>query len=60
MGKLYDDYFVKPQKRAAVTKTLRAVTEIKPASRKVGRPLKENALTAAERAKAYRERKRNA
>jgi len=42
-----------------VTKTPRTVTEIRAASRKVGRPRKPDALTAAERAKAYRERKRN-
>ncbi len=34
-----------------------AVTEIRAASRKVGRPKKPNALSPAARAKAYRERK---
>jgi hypothetical protein len=47
--------------RPPVTETLRnAVTKIEAASRKVGRPKKRNALSAAERARAYRERKKNA
>ncbi len=41
-----------------VTKTPRTVTEIRAASRKVGRPRKDGALSAAERAKAYRERRK--
>ncbi len=40
-----------------VTKTPRTVTEMRAASRKVGRPKKANALSAAHRARAYRARK---
>jgi hypothetical protein len=56
-GGLYARYFGKPE-RPAVTKTPKPVTEIKVASRKVGRPKKEGALSPAERAKAYRARRK--
>jgi hypothetical protein len=54
VGKLYDDYIANPRpSRKPMT-----VTEIRAAvSRKVGRPKKPDALTPAQRAKAYRERK---
>ena len=60
MRKLYDDYFVKPQKRPNVTRVTETVTKMAPALPKVGRPRKANKLTAAEKQRAYRERKRNA
>ncbi len=56
--KLYDQYFDKLPPRPAVTKTPQTVTEIRAASRKVGRPKKSDALTPAERAAAYRARKK--
>jgi len=47
-----------PIPRPRVTeKLLRTVTEIRAASRKSGRPSKPDALSPAQRAKAYRERK---
>ncbi len=60
MGKLYDDYFVKPrvtEKTARVTKKLLTVTEIREAIKR-GRPKKAGALTKAEKQKRYRERKK--
>jgi len=62
MGKLYDDYFGKPRvtkKGARVTKKPMTVTEIREAVRR-GRPKKPNALTAAEKQRAYRERRKAA
>lgn len=58
MGKLYDDYFVKPQRRPSVTPVTKTVTAMAKLLPKVGRPRKANKLTAAEKQKAYRERKR--
>ncbi len=52
--KLYDQYFGKLPPRPAVTKTPQTVT----ASRKPGRPKKADALSMAERARAYRARKK--
>ena len=56
--KLYDQYFGKLPPRPAVTKTPQTVTEIRNASRKPGRPKKADALSMAERARAYRARKK--
>jgi len=57
-GGIYARYFLKQAERPAVTKPLHeSVTKIE-ASRKRGRPIKRDALTPADRARAYRERKK--
>ena len=70
MGKLYDDYFGKQRtvtENARVTKKPLTVTEIHKTMDMViadmkrerrGRPKKANALTAAAKQRAYRERKK--
>ncbi len=55
MGKLYDQYFGRVTKKTP-TRPM-TVTEIRAAARR-GRPRKEKALSAAEKQRAYRERRK--